>query len=61
MDPKDHSGLPKIASQCIGYDLAREIFSLIDIESNKNKNIPVEWIGNMNVSYSFGGKLKNKR
>ena len=61
VDPSEISSLPKIMAQCIGYGLAAEIFNLLEPSSSSNE-VPLNWIGFMkNVSYSFGGYLKNKR
>ena len=56
INENDAEGLPKIVAQVIGYGLAQEIFSLMD----DSKLAPPDWKGEMNVSYAFGGQLKNK-
>ena len=57
IDPKDADELPHIVAQCIGYRLAKEIFDLIDSDEVAPKN----WIGEMDVKYVYGGKLKANR
>ena len=42
----------------IGYEIARELFQLIE---DNSKLSPVSWHGQMKVRYSLGGKLKEKK
>ena len=49
--------LPNIPAQVIGYGLAGDIFNMID----GYENVPSKWKGEMNVTYTFGGKLKDRR
>lgn len=62
----DQNGLPKIVAQVIGYGLAAELFNLMDLSGNDtngtSEKIPDEWKGELiNVTYAFGGKLKENR
>ena len=59
MDPNDFQnlGLPKIPAQVIGYKLAEKILKLIE----NNKLVKDGWAGEMNVTYSYGGKLSDKK
>ncbi len=48
--------LPKIPAQVIGYKYALKIFQLLQ----SNDRVTNEsWIGKMNVTYTYGGKLNN--
>ena len=49
--------LPNIPAQVIGYGLAGDIFKMID----GCDNVPSKWKGELNATYTFGGKLKDKR
>lgn len=51
--------LPKIQAQVIGYQIAYDLFKLI--ENNNNPVVSNDWKGAMNVTYSYGGKLPNQR
>lgn len=46
--------IPSIAAQVIGYNIAEQIFNLMERSS---KLSPESWHGQMKVRYSFGGKL----
>ena len=49
-------------AQCIGYGLAAKIFNLIEVDANSQHAIPSNWNGFMsNVTYSFGGSLKENK
>ncbi len=50
--------LPKISAQVIGYGVAYEIFKLLEHNSNQVKN---EWRGELNITYTYGGTLKDGR
>ena len=49
--------MPSIPAQAIGYDLAEKIFKLME----KNKRVDDDWAGEMNVTYTYGGKLSDDR
>jgi hypothetical protein len=51
--------LPKIPAQVIGYKIAAELFKLID--KMNNISIPDSWLGDLNVTYSLGGPLKQNK
>jgi hypothetical protein len=51
--------LPKIQAQVIGYEVAYELFKLI--EGNRNEVKDDSWKGEMNVTYVYGGKLNMQR
>lgn len=62
LNESQQEGLPRIVAQVIGYDLAAELFALFDNNNNTNSsNIPENWKGGLNVTYSLGGKLKDNR
>ncbi len=62
LNDTDLPGMPKIMAQCIGYGLASEIFNLFDIDSSSGHRVPQNWTGFLsNVTYSFGGKLKENK
>ena len=42
----------------IGYGVAFEIFKLLEYNAN---NVSKEWNGELNVTYTYGGKLKDGR
>lgn len=50
---------PKIPTQVIGYDVAYELFKLI--EGNNNEVKDDSWKGEMNVTYVYGGKLNMQK
>lgn len=60
INESQQEGLPKIVAQVIGYDLAAQLFQLFENETTA-KSIPDIWKGELNVTYSFGGKLKDNR
>ncbi|CAF0930021.1 unnamed protein product [Brachionus calyciflorus] len=49
--------LPKIPAQVIGYAVAYDLFKQIE----NNKPVKNEWRGELNMSYTYGGKLKDNR
>lgn len=49
--------MPNIVCQVIGFRLAQELFNLIDDQTPT----PNLWKGDLNVSYSFGGSLKQDK
>lgn len=55
----DHEklGLPNIPAQVIGYGLAEKIFRLLE----NNKKVYSSWNGELNTSYTYGGKLDKGR
>lgn len=55
---KDLETLPKIQAQVIGYNVALELFKLIE---NNNNQVIDAWKGQMNVKYSYGGALSSGR
>jgi hypothetical protein len=52
------TAMPKIIAQVIGYGLAEEIMNLLALNPY---SVPESWKGLMNVTYSFGGLLKDDR
>ncbi|RNA10104.1 N-acetylated-alpha-linked acidic dipeptidase [Brachionus plicatilis] len=54
---EEQTGLPKIVCQVIGFRLARELFNIMD----DHIPVPEFWNGELNVSYSIGGILKEKK
>ena len=48
--------LPRISAQVIGYGVAYEIFKLLEHNSNQVKD---DWIGELNMTYTYGGSLKD--
>lgn len=61
IDQSEQEGLPTIVAQVIGYAMAAEIFNLMDTNSTVGIHTPDEWKGELNVTYSLGGKLKDDR
>lgn len=53
--------LPKIPAQVISYSLAKELFDLIELTESNQNNLTNDWLGELNTTYSLGGKLKNNR
>lgn len=49
--------LPKIPAQVIGYSVAYELFKLIEI----NNPVKSEWKGELNMTYSYGGRLNGNK
>ena len=43
----------------MGYDIAYQLFKLMQV--NNEIQIPNDWIGALNVTYSFGGRLTQNR
>ena len=48
--------MPKIPAQVIGYGVAYEIFKLLEHNSN---TVKADWIGELNMTYTYGGSLKD--
>jgi hypothetical protein len=42
----------------IGYGVAYDIFKLLEINSNP---VRIEWNGEMNMTYTYGGSLQGGR
>jgi hypothetical protein len=58
LNEKKLNFLPKIPAQVIGYSIAYKLFKLMA----KNKNpVPDNWQGDLNITYTFGGKLDNNK
>lgn len=53
------STLPSIQAQVIGYEIAYDLFKLI--EHNNNPVSSNDWKGAMNMTYVYGGKLRDQR
>lgn len=49
--------IPDIPAQVIGYKYAYDLFKLIETNDNKVKDS--DWIGEFNLTYTYGGKLKD--
>ena len=50
--------LPKITAQVIGYEVAYDLFKLVEGNNNPVSN---DWAGDMNITYVYGGKLSGGR
>ena len=50
--------LPKITAQVVGYEVAYDLFKLMEVNNNP---VPIDWTGEMNMTYSYGGRLNNDR
>ena len=48
--------MPKIPAQVIGYGVAYEIFKLLEHNANSVEN---DWAGELNMTYTYGGELKD--
>ena len=48
--------LPKIPAQVIGYNVAYDLLKLIEQNGN---SVMDTWRGEFNLTYTYGGKLKN--
>lgn len=53
--------LPKIPCQVIGYGTAQDLFNLIELNDINHNNLTYDWLGELNATYSYGGKLKNNQ
>lgn len=56
-DDKVNEILPNIPAQVIGYSVAYDLFKLIE----NNVQVKNEWKGELNMSYTYGGKLKDNK
>jgi hypothetical protein len=50
--------LPRIQAQVIGYAVAYDLFKLIEI--NNNPVVENSWKGELNMTYSYGGLIKDQ-
>lgn len=52
------NSLPKITAQVVGYEVAYDLFKQMEVNNNP---VPIDWTGEMNMTYSYGGRLNNDR
>lgn len=45
----------------IGYNVAQELFNLIELTDLNHFNLTYDWLGEMNTTYTYGGKLKDNQ
>ncbi len=50
--------MPNIPAQVIGYNDAWKLFELIEFNKNEVTN---NWKGEFNLTYTYGGKLRDNR
>jgi hypothetical protein len=49
--------LTKVIVQAVGYKVAKEILEMMQ----NGKAVPVDWSGELNLTYTFGGQLSQNR
>ena len=53
--------LNQTKAQVISYSLAKVLFDLIELTESNHNNLTKDWIGELNTTYSLGGKLRNNQ